>query len=290
MHVSRRSYKKFKENMPKLKDALHSNEFEQNKIYLTSAQCVMITAFEHTQERYVCVTHEKKSPEGVRPDPARTINLSVNEFENLMKRAQEISDIINREEEEEQVEEGEPQDKIRYFGLLEKCERTGRFGFSANFLYEDDAQKALDAIEPDKRSNFKIEEDFITRPIPEEIVNLVIARELYTLAIENDGITHPSIFDRMDTKELADIITAVMKEMKYPEPFNVDGLIHSFTHFGGKYNIFQDYGEGEPALGDDLAYKYTGEFKYTPRDLALAVNAYERLKTGMESKKEMTVD
>ena len=200
----------------------------------------MISSFEHTQERYLCISHEKKTNDGARLDPAKTINLTYDEFDNLRTYASEISDILNREEEEEG--EGDIEIDDDTLTVYASClkEDQDREPLVSIFTYSNASRghQHMSNLTPDEREKYVLKELKIPRPDKEAVANIVIGEEVAKIAEHHGEDPFPSTYDYLDEEKTSDLITRVLKELNYIEPLNVGGLMKGFVHFGGPQNLF----------------------------------------------------
>lgn len=214
--------------------ALYAEEFTPCKVYLTKAQVMSITAFDHTNERYLCISYQKSDDN---LDLSRTINLSKSEAAVFAQHVGEFADIINYEE----------ADVIYHWSLLDSNVEYdgGKKEITAYQLHYDgggrqdtqiyarkmDAQMARE--EKEDKENYDIMTVTMMRPERYAVVQNVITEELNGEVAKTNAEDKQEVLASMNKLRIAAIVCECLKVLNHSPPFLAIELVEAFVYCGG---------------------------------------------------------
>ena len=197
-----------------------------------------ITAFDHTNERYLSISYEKGDDN---LDLSRTINLSKSEAAVFAQHVGEFNDIINYEEADVVYEWSLLDSNVEYDG--------GKKDITAYQLHYDgggrqdtqvyankmDAQMARE--EKEDKENYDILSVTMTRPERYAVVHTVIAEELNAEVAKTNADDKQAVLASMNKLRLAAIVCECLKVLQHTPPFLTLELVEAFVYCGGLEKI-----------------------------------------------------
>ena len=236
IHISKRPFNIFCQNLEGLKRALFESDFVENKIYLTKSQCVMIVFFNRTQERYVSISYETKTETGPSMDISRTINLSQEEFTDFIPIAEAVNEKLqNFDSDEEDVSHyGKDNDTANmtvYVLSDDEC-------INNSIHYSEQSAKSTAEEKGDGKMN--IRNMVIVRPDKSAVISKIVMKEMEKYCEENEVEIVPNIFKSIDKLAILDIISQTLVELNYNDPLETNKFFELFTFFNGEKSLFDD--------------------------------------------------
>lgn len=283
-------------NIKKFSQEMTSNEQLGDGIDLTTFQQAKVVQFEVNDEKYFSICSTKKNSGKGEIDPAKTMNMSREEFTELMMALPTIHELltaVDHDNEDDQTPEGdiyEGEDgNIQAFGLFivdesgdddvpDELVNAFCTESQANCRQMQDSAPDDDDEEGHNAPILIVKPVEIARPPRAAVLAKVVAQEIRACAIVKKKKLSPEIYEQCDRARIIALYQLAMRALQYVIPYRGRELLDMFTYMNCVQNLFTKAGVLQPnvvkcPLQDNLLLTaYEEALTYFPTSLKSKFN------------------
>ena len=218
-----------------------------DKLPLTTWQGVKVVNFDMNGEKYFSIGSSKRNSSWGEIDPTKTVNLTLEEFQELVKVLPQIDEVLKKEDSNNEDESEKPY--IDAYGLYVKDESNSDEipdELINVFSLERQASKGLDLSAQGDDRALVIKRTTVDRPSRAAVTAKVVSREIEAYARSNKVDPSPDVYARCDKARIQSLVSVSMRVLGYERPYACKEMLEVFTYMGGIPKLFNSEGTLKP--------------------------------------------
>ena len=245
--LSKKSFTKLLSNIERFTREMTTEEEPGDKLPLTTWQGVKVVNFDMNGEKYLSIGSSKRNNSWGEVDPTKTVNLTLEEFQELAKFLPQIDEVLKKDDCDD--EDGGEKPHIDAYGLYVKDESNSDEvpdELINVFSLERQATKGLDlSAEGDDRA-LVIKRTTVDRPSRVAVTAKVISREIEAYARANKVDPSPDLYAHCDKTRIQSLVSVSMRVLGYQRPYACKEMLQVFTYMDGISKLFTSEGTLKP--------------------------------------------